>query len=76
MVKDLCPIHTFPPASPPPPSLTGSCAELLNWWVFEKLEFLRHIDGLPKTQGGFLCLSVALQEEKETVSLPDGDVTL
>ena len=44
MVKDLCPMHTFPPASPPPPSLTGSCAELLNSWVFEKLEFLRHID--------------------------------
>ena len=60
MVKDLCPMHTFPPASPRPPSLTGSCAELRNSWVFEKLEFLRHIDELAKTEGGSSCPSVAL----------------
>ena len=51
MVKDLCPMHTFPPASPLPPSLTASCAELQNLWVFKKLEFLRHIDELSKNLG-------------------------
>ena len=65
MVKDLCPMHMFPFASPPPPSLTGSCAELRNSWVFEKLEFPRHIDGLAKTEGGFSCPRVWLSERKK-----------
>ena len=60
MVKDLCPKHTYPPTSPPPPSRRGSCADLRNSWVFEKLEFLRHIDEVAKTEGGFSCTSVAL----------------
>ena len=60
MVKDLGPMHTYPPASPPPPSRAGSCAGLRNSWVFEKLEFLRHINELAKTEGGFSCPSLAL----------------
>ena len=60
MVKDQCPMHTCPPASGLPPSGTGSCSEVRNSWVFEKLEFLQHIDELAKTQRGFSCPSVAL----------------
>ena len=40
MVKDLCPMHKYPPATLPPPWRTGSCAEVRNSWVFEKFEFL------------------------------------
>ena len=50
MVKDQRPMHTYPLASLPPPSGTGSCSEVRNSWVFQKLEFLQH----------FLCPSVAL----------------
>ena len=65
MVKDLCPIHTYPPTSFPPPSGTGRYAEVRNSWVFEKLEFLRHINQIAKTEGGFSCPNVALKEEKK-----------
>ena len=60
MVKDVCPMHTFPPASPPPPSLTGSCTEPQTLLVFGKMEFLRHIGESARAEGGFLCRRVAL----------------
>ena len=44
MVKDQCPMHTYPLASLLPSSGTGSCSKVQNLWVFEKLEFLQHID--------------------------------
>ena len=60
MLKDQCPMHTCPPAFLPPPSGTDSRSEVRNSWVFEKLEFLQHIDELAKTEGGFSCPGVAL----------------
>ena len=45
MVKDQCPMHTYPLASLPPPSGLGSRSKVRNSWVFEKWEFLQHIDG-------------------------------
>ena len=65
MVKDLCPMHTFPPASPPPPSLTGSCAEMQNSWVFAKLEFLTHIDELAKPRDAFRAPVLLSKKKKE-----------
>ena len=58
MVIDLCPMHIYLPAYPRPPCRSGSCAEVQNSWLFDKLKFLRHSNDLAKTERGLLCLSV------------------
>ena len=68
MVKDPCPMHRYPPASPPPPSLSGSCEGLQNSWVFERLKFLKHINELATAKGVSPLAKIA--------SLQDCDVVL